>query len=92
MDRETQSLTSLPAAPEDERTARMLWYSFSMALRLICLFLCFVVPGWWIVIPATGVVVLPLIAVALANVVKAPGARKTSSHVPNLSSLPSAER
>jgi Protein of unknown function (DUF3099) len=63
-----------------------------MALRLVCLYLCFVVPGWWILIPATGVIVLPAIAVMLANITKAPGVQKAQSHRPNLSSLPSGRQ
>ena len=61
VDRETQSLTSLPAAPAEERASRMVAYSISMALRLVCLFLCLVVPGWWVLIPAVGVIVLPIV-------------------------------
>ncbi len=62
-----------------------------MALRLVCLYLCFVVPGWWILIPAFGVIVLPAIAVMFANVVHAPGAQKNASATLNLSSLPSGK-
>ena len=68
MNREPQSLTSLPASPDEERRSRMVSYAVSMGIRLVCLALCFVVPGWWIVIPATGAIFLPLVAVALANV------------------------
>lgn len=46
----------------------MVTYSISMGIRLVCLALCFVVPGWWILIPASGAIILPLVAVALANV------------------------
>lgn len=46
----------------------MVSYSISMSLRLVCLYLCFVVPGWWKILPIVGVIVLPLIGVALANV------------------------
>jgi hypothetical protein len=67
---EPQSLTSLPESPTDERSARMVSYSIAMGLRLVCLYLCFIMPGWWILLPATGVVVLPAIAVMMANVVK----------------------
>jgi hypothetical protein len=46
----------------------MVSYLISMGIRLVCIALCFVVPGWWILIPAGGAIILPLIAVALANV------------------------
>lgn len=88
VERETQSLTSLPTAPADERSSRMVSYTISMALRLVCLYLCFVVPGWWILIPAFGVIVLPAVAVMVANVVHAPGSQQGSTIRPNLSSLP----
>ena len=63
-----------------------------MGLRLVCLFLCFVVPGWWVLIPAAGVIVLPLIAVALANVVKAPGARNATAHRHTFTSISSGQQ
>ena len=88
VERETQSLTSLPTAPADERSSRMVSYTISMALRLVCLYLCFIVPGWWILIPAFGVIVLPAVAVMVANVVHAPGSQQGSTIRPNLSSLP----
>ena len=67
----------------------MVSYAISMALRLVCLFLCFVVPGWWVLIPATGVIVLPAIAVMLANVTHAPGVKKATAHTHNRPSLTS---
>ncbi|MEN9740860.1 MAG: hypothetical protein RLZ72_1126 [Actinomycetota bacterium] len=60
-----------------------------MALRLVCLFLCFVVPGWWVLIPVIGVIVLPAIAVMLANVTHAPGVKKATAHTNNRPSLTS---
>ena len=70
----------------------MVSYTISMALRLVCLYLCFVVPGWWILIPATGVIVLPAIAVMLANVVSAPGSQSTTKHIRNLPSIGSGRQ
>lgn len=63
-----QSITSLPRSPEDDRRARMLRYSITMGIRLLCIFACFLTPGYWLIIPAVGAVVLPYIAVVLANV------------------------
>lgn len=65
----------------------MVAYAVSMGLRVVCLFLCFVVPGWWVLIPALGVIVLPAIAVVLANVVHAPGTKKATAHTQNRPSL-----
>lgn len=67
------SVTSLPVAPEAERKSRMIKYSAAMGIRIACLGLCFVTPGWWLLIPASGAVLLPYFAVLIANqVVKTP--------------------
>lgn len=70
----------------------MVSYTISMALRLVCLYLCFVFQGWWVLIPATGVIVLPAIAVMLANVVSAPGSQATTKSVLNLPSIGSGRK
>lgn len=67
------TVTSLPQAPEAERKARMIKYTIAMGVRLVCIGLCFVTPGWWMLIPASGAVLLPYFAVLVANqVVKSP--------------------
>ena len=63
-----QSITSLPRSPEEDRRARMVKYSITMGIRLVCIFVCFLVPGYWIILPAVGAIVLPYVAVVLANV------------------------
>jgi hypothetical protein len=45
----------------------MLKYTIAMAVRVVCLALCLVVPGWWLLIPAAGAVFLPYFAVVIAN-------------------------
>ena len=87
---ETPSLTSLPVSPNVERQSRLGQYLIAMGLRLVCLFLCFVTPGWWILLPVAGVVVLPLVAVGLANVVNSnmsKSLRTRESNVPSLTSF-----
>jgi len=70
---ESHSITSLPVAPEVERKSRMIKYSIAMGVRIACIGLCFVTPGWWLLLPATGAVLLPYFAVLVANqVVKEP--------------------
>jgi hypothetical protein len=70
---ESHSITSLPVAPEVERKSRMIKYSIAMGVRIVCIGLCFVTPGWWLLLPATGAVLLPYFAVLVANqVVKTP--------------------
>jgi len=63
-----ESITSLPERPDDERRRRMINYSIAMGIRVICVLLCVVVRGWWLVLPVLGAVVLPYVAVVLANV------------------------
>lgn len=46
----------------------MLRYTIAMSIRVLCIFACFLVPGWWMIIPAVGAIVLPYIAVVVANV------------------------
>jgi predicted tellurium resistance membrane protein TerC len=62
-----QSATSLPPSPDDERRSRMIKYTVAMTIRFICIALVFIVPGWWRLLPAIGAVLLPYIAVVLAN-------------------------
>jgi hypothetical protein len=67
MAKQQQSITSLPRSPQDDRRSRMIQYSVAMTIRTVCLLLCLVVPGWWRLLPAVGAIVLPYIAVVLAN-------------------------
>jgi len=62
-----QSVTELPLAPELERRSRMIKYTVAMSIRVVCIALCLVVPGWWLLLPAAGAVFLPYIAVVIAN-------------------------
>jgi hypothetical protein len=48
----------------------MLKYTIAMSVRVVCIALCLVVQGWWIVIPAAGAVFLPYFAVVIANNVR----------------------
>lgn len=45
----------------------MIQYTVAMSIRIVCLVICLLVPGWWRLLPAIGAVVLPYIAVVLAN-------------------------
>lgn len=66
----------------------MVSYTIAMIARLVCLALCLVVPGWWVLIPAAGVILLPAIAVMTANIVTAPDARRHTRHSLHLPALP----
>ncbi|MFF2369352.1 DUF3099 domain-containing protein [Agromyces sp. NPDC058110] len=63
-----QSITSLPPSPEAERRSRMIKYSIAMSVRLLCIFAMLFVQGWWLAVCAVGAIVLPYIAVVIANV------------------------
>ncbi|MDO9590854.1 MAG: DUF3099 domain-containing protein [Microcella sp.] len=65
----SSAITSLPMPPDEERKARMVKYATAMGVRMICIGACFVVPGWWLLIPALGAIVLPYFAVIAANTV-----------------------
>lgn len=63
----TQSITSVPLSPEEERRARMLKYSVSMIVRMICIVAMLFVSGWWLLLCAAGAIFLPYFAVVIAN-------------------------
>ncbi|GAA4683430.1 DUF3099 domain-containing protein [Frondihabitans cladoniiphilus] len=62
------AITSLPPSAADDRHGRMMRYLIAMLIRMVCIILCFPLPGWWKILPAIGAVVLPYVAVVLANV------------------------
>ena len=72
MKKQLQSATSLPLAPIDERRIRMIKYSIAMGIRMACIIAMLFVSGWWLVLCATGAIVLPYFAMIVANVKMAP--------------------
>lgn len=66
--KQPQSITSLPESPDDDRKRRMIRYGIAMGIRVLCVIACFFVQGWWLLVPIIGAIVLPYIAVVLANV------------------------
>ncbi|PVE19835.1 MULTISPECIES: DUF3099 domain-containing protein [unclassified Arthrobacter] len=64
---DVHSITDARSAHSDEIRGRMIKYSISMGIRLVCIVLVFFVEGWlqWVVI--VGAVVLPYFAVIFAN-------------------------
>ena len=64
-----QSITSLPEHPDVERRRRLIRYTLAMSLRVACVMACLFVQGWWLVLPVIGALVLPYVAVVVANVV-----------------------
>ena len=70
------AITELPPSPEDERRTRMIRYTIAMSIRFVCIVLVVIVPDWWRLVPAIGAVVLPYIAVVIANnVIRVPSSR-----------------
>jgi len=67
--------TNLPGAPDAERRSRMGRYALAQGIRLACIGACFLVSGWWLLIPAVGAVFLPYFAVVTANSVRNKSAR-----------------
>ncbi len=70
-----QSATSLPPSPDEERRVRMIKYIVAMSLRFLCFFVALAMsfpPTWWTLIPVAGAIILPYIAVVLANTVVHP--------------------
>lgn len=47
-------------------------YTIAMSVRFACFIACIFTPGWWILIPAIGAVILPYLAVVIANVSSRP--------------------
>lgn len=61
------SITSLGMSPEQERHHRVVKYSVAMGIRMVCIILMLFSRGWWLAIFAVGAIVLPYIAVVIAN-------------------------
>lgn len=66
--KQPQSITNLSESPDDDRRRRMTRYLITMSIRVVCIVLCLFVSGWWLLLPILGAVILPYVAVVLANV------------------------
>lgn len=62
------TITNLGLSPDEERHHRMIRYSVAMGVRVVCLIVAVLVPGWWAAVPIIAAIFLPYIAVVLANV------------------------
>jgi hypothetical protein len=65
-----------------DRNKRMLSYSLSMLIRLMCIGLCFIIEGWWLLLPIAGAILLPYIAVVNANTKSITNEHIESPHKP----------
>ena len=75
----SQNITTVASS---DRSKRMLRYSLSMSIRLVCIGMCFVVEGWWILLPILGAILLPLFAVVNANTKRITNEDIESPHKP----------
>lgn len=62
------AITALPVSPPEDQRRRFITYSITMSIRVACFVACFFVTGWWQLVCLLGAVVLPYVAVVLANV------------------------
>lgn len=46
----------------------MIKYSITMGIRVVCIIMMLFVQGWWLLVFALGAILLPYIAVVIANV------------------------
>jgi len=67
------TLTDLPQSPQEEQRSRMVKYALMMGIRIVCIVACLFTPGWWLLVPAIGAVVLPYVAVVIANAARQRG-------------------
>ncbi|MEL4318365.1 DUF3099 domain-containing protein [Leifsonia sp. YIM 134122] len=73
--KQPSSITSLPASPDAERRARVIKYSIMMSIRVLCVVALLFARGPWLWVFAAGAIVLPYIAVVVANVKISPRSR-----------------
>ncbi len=64
---DVHNITDAPIAHSDDMHRRMVKYALAMSIRLVCLLLIFVLPGWFKIIAVVGAVALPWFAVIIAN-------------------------
>lgn len=61
------NITDARVAHSDEMHQRLVKYSLTMGIRMVCLILVFVLDGWLKIVAMAGAVFLPWIAVIIAN-------------------------
>jgi len=84
------AITSLPPSPDEERRRRIRQYTIAMGMRVVCILVAFATSGWVQIACIVGAVVLPSIAVVIANAKRsAPAARHERPGPAGISSGPS---
>lgn len=64
---EVPTITNATPAHSDEMRQRMIKYAVTMGIRMVCLGAIFLFDGWYMLIPIAGAVLLPWVAVIIAN-------------------------
>jgi hypothetical protein len=67
-----QSVTDLRSSVADDRRARFIKYCIAMGIRTLCVISLFFVQGWWVPVVLGAAIVLPYLAVVVANVSGSP--------------------
>lgn len=65
--RDVVKITGAAASGEDDVAQRMRKYLITMGIRMACLVLAFVVPGFWKILCLVGAILLPWVAVMIAT-------------------------
>ena len=60
-------ITTASAGARADIASRQKRYVITMGIRTVCVVACIFTPGWWLLIPALGAIVLPYVAVVMAN-------------------------
>ena len=81
-------LTSVGVNPTRDRAYRMRMYFLTMTLRMACVISLFWVRGPWIILVAIGAIVLPYVAVLIANAVSHVGGTAPDAPTPHELSAP----
>lgn len=75
-------VTSVGVNPARDRAYRMRMYFLTMSLRVLCVVSLFWVRGPWIILVGAGAVVLPYVAVLIANAVSHTGGQAPEAPTP----------
>lgn len=76
------SVTSAGISAAEDRAHRMRFYFTAMSLRMACVASLFFVRGWWVLVAGIGAVVLPYLAVMVANAVSSTDGEKPDAPAP----------
>lgn len=67
------AITSLPPSPDDDRRRRFRQYTVAMCVRIVCIIAAFFTTGILQIACIIGAVILPSIAVMIANTARSAG-------------------